>query len=127
MSNARIFAIADVFEELAALVNSEPALAQFASATTELCVIGRSARAGEAVELTVSPEATARIPTRELAEQILNIVIRAPGPIVDEDEETKRKIAVMHINLVRAVVHAIFVDYPDLMRAPDFGKKTSAQ
>ena len=117
MSNGRILAIADAFDELHAFVSSEPMLAQFVSATTELCAIGRRARAGEAVELTVSPEATARIPTRELAARILTIVNRAPGAVVDEDEESKRMIAFMHINLVRAVVHAIFVDYSDLMRA----------
>jgi hypothetical protein len=117
MSNGRILAIADAFEELHAFVSSEPVLAQFVSATTELCAIGRRARADEMVELTVSPEATARIPTRELAARILAIVNLAPGPIIDEDEESKRKIGLMHINLVRAVVHAILVDYPDLMRA----------
>jgi hypothetical protein len=116
MSNDRILAIADVFDELHALVTSEPALTQFVPATTELCAIARRARAGEGVELTVSPEAAARIPTRELAVQILEIVNRAPGPIAAEGEEIRRKVALMHINLVRAVVHAIFVDYPDLMR-----------
>ena len=64
-----ILRIADAFDDLHALVVSEPALAEFAVATAELCAIGDRARSGKPVELTVPPTATARIPTREMAER----------------------------------------------------------
>src|SRR5262249_39920164 len=99
-----------------ALAISEPTLADFVPATSELCAIGARARAGEPITLSVSGQATARIPNRELADRILAIIANAPGPLDSEDAATTRVLAVMHANLVRAVVHAVFVDFPDLMR-----------
>jgi hypothetical protein len=116
MVDERVRAIADAFEELHALVVSEPALSEFLRPVQELAAVGRRARAGEPVELTVPPESTARIPTRELAERIVAIVKRAPGPLGHEDRATVLTMARLHGNLTRAVVHALFVDYPDLMQ-----------
>jgi hypothetical protein len=105
---------------------SKPTLAGFTAATAELCAVAQRARAGEPIEeVTVSREPTARIPTREMADAILAIVSRAPGLQGHEDKTTKRTIAVMHANLLHAVVHAIFVDYPDLMRADRAGDSTA--
>jgi hypothetical protein len=87
--NDRILAVANAFDELHALVTSEPALVEFTPATTELQAIAQRVRAGLSVELTVSPNATARIPYRVLAERILAIVNRAPGPMGTEDVETR--------------------------------------
>jgi hypothetical protein len=116
MINERILRTAKAFDELHALVMSEPALADFLPATAELCAIAARARAGQPLELSVAKEATARIPTRELAERILDVVHRAPGALGTEDAETIRTLAVMHANLVRGVIHALFVDFDDLMK-----------
>jgi hypothetical protein len=116
MTLDRIEAIAQAFDDLHALVTSEPALSQFAPSTSILAAVGSRARAGDPVELLVPKDNTARIPTRELAEQILAIVERTPGPLDHEDPATIRTMAILHHNLARAVVNALFRDYPDLMR-----------
>lgn len=116
MTNDRVTRIADVFDELHALVSSEPALSGFIGATSLLVAIGARARVGDRVDLEVPLESSARIPTRELAERVLAIVSRAPGPLGNEDAGTTRTIATLHANLARAVVYALFKDYPELMR-----------
>src|SRR5207248_809915 len=73
MVNQRVIAIADAFDELHALVVSEPTLAPFVASTEELCAVGQRARAGDSVELTVPSDTKARIPTRELAERVVAI------------------------------------------------------
>ncbi|MCA9639420.1 MAG: hypothetical protein KC492_01970 [Myxococcales bacterium] len=112
----RIRALADVFDELHALVMAEPALRQFVPATSTLSSLARDVRCGVPVEVVVPNDRSIRIPTRELAERILAIVDRAPGPLGHEDEESIKAMAILHSNLARAVVFAIIADYPDLMR-----------
>jgi hypothetical protein len=114
--NERILAVADAFDELHALVLSEPALSEFVPATAELCNLARLVRAGQPVALTVPSDSSARVPTRELAELIVAIVKRTPGPLGHEEPDVVRTMTILHGNLVRAIVHAIFLDYSDLMR-----------
>lgn len=116
MVDARVEAVADAFDELFALATSEPALADFVEPARELRRIGREARFGREIALTVSPERRARIPSRALAARIVEIVSRTPGPLEDADPGTIRTMALLHGNLVRAFVHAVLCDYPDLMR-----------
>jgi len=116
MVDSRIRMIADVFDELHVLVAAEPALRQFVPATLTLASLARDARAGAAIEVVVPVDRSLMIPSRALAERVLAIVDRAPGPLGQEDAETTKTIAVLHANLARAVVFAIIADYPDLMR-----------
>lgn len=116
MVSERFLSIAGAFDELHALVLSEPELSGFLVATEELAAVARRVRDGSRVEVTVPNEKVARIPTRELAERILAIVKKAPGPLGDEDPETVLVFARLHGNLMNAVGNALFVDYPDLMR-----------
>jgi hypothetical protein len=116
MTTDRILAIADAFDDLHALVVGEPALSEFVAATSLLRALGDKARVGEPIELVVPSQSSARIPTRELAQQILAIVNRTPGPLGHEDPATTRTMGLLHANLARAVVYALFIDYPELMR-----------
>ncbi|MBX3212074.1 MAG: hypothetical protein KF850_08580 [Labilithrix sp.] len=116
MTTDRILAIADAFDELRALVTSEPGLSSFAEVVTALVAVGEQARLGQPVQVVVIHDASARIPTVELASQILAIVNRTPGPSGLEDATTTRTIGVLHANLARAVVYTLFKDYPELMR-----------
>jgi antitoxin (DNA-binding transcriptional repressor) of toxin-antitoxin stability system len=118
MVNERFLAIADAFDELHALVASEPSLSGFTAAMNELRAVAQRVRAGVRIEVTVPNERTARIPSRELARRILAIVAKAPGPLGHEDRETVLMYARLHGNLQSAVGNALFVDYPDLMRGP---------
>lgn len=111
----RILAIADVFDELHDLVAAEPALSQFAPATSTLSLLARDVRSGVSVGVVVPIDRSLKIPSRELAERILAVVDRAPGPLGHEDAETIRAMGILHSNLARAVVFAIIADYPDLM------------
>lgn len=112
----RILAIADVFDELHALVAAEPELSQFVPATSMLSSLARDVRSGVPVGVVVPADRSLKIPTRELAERILAVVDKAPGPLGHEDAETIRAMAILHSNLAHAVVFAIIADYADLMR-----------
>lgn len=116
MISSRIFDIADAFDELHGIARSEPGLVEFLIATQTLCGLGDRARRGEPVALEVAHTSPARIPTRALAIRLKEIVDRVPGPSDLDDEATVNTIAVLLANLTRAIVHALFVDYPDLMR-----------
>jgi hypothetical protein len=97
-------------------VTAEPALSHFVPATSTLVSIARDVRAGAPVGVVVPNDRSLRIPTRALAERILAIVDKAPGPLGHEDAVTTKTMAILHNNLARAVVYAIIADYPDLMR-----------
>jgi hypothetical protein len=111
----RIGAVADAFDELHAFVATEPELTPFVRATSVLASLARDVRSGLPVAVVVPNDRTLKIPTRELAERVLSIVNRAPGPLGHEGPETLRTMAILHNNLARAVVYAIITDYPDLM------------
>lgn len=116
MISQRIIDIADAFDELHHLAISEPGLAAFVVATQVLSDLAERARRGESVGLEVEHQSSARIPTLALAIKLQRIVDRVPGPSEDDDEAVIHTIAVLLANLTRAIVHALFVGYPDLMR-----------
>ena len=116
MLDPGIRAIADAFDELHMLVSTEPALSHFIPATSTLISLARDARSGAPLALAVPNDRSLRIPTRELAERILAVVDKAPGPVGHEDAQTTKTMAILLNNLARAVVFAIIADYPDLMR-----------
>ena len=116
MVDPRIRAIADAFDELHALVTAEPALSRFVGAISILASLARDVRSGAPVAVIVPNDRALKIPTQELAERVLAIVDKAPGPLGHESPETTKTMAILHNNLARAVVYAIIADYPDLMR-----------
>jgi hypothetical protein len=57
-----------------------------------------------------SPEA---LPDLETAERLVALVSALPGPDELDDETTRRAVGRIHGSVVRAVMHAVFVSYPD--------------
>lgn len=115
MLDPRISAVADAFDELHALVSAEPALVHVVPATALLSSLARDVRAGLPVQVIVPKDPTRRIPSKVLAERILAVVEKAPGPLGNEPAETVKVMATLHHNLARAVVYSILEDYPELI------------
>jgi hypothetical protein len=111
----RIYVVADVFDEICALVTAEPALRQFLPAASMLAAIAGDIRAGSLVTVVVPADRSLTIPTRELAERLLALVHKAPAPVEDDDASFIRTMAILHTNLAHAVVFAIMEDYREIV------------
>lgn len=119
-TNEVILAMAHIFDDLAALIEAEPSLSDFVPAVEHLNLIAERARAGEPIE-TFVPRMEARIPSRELAQRMLDTLKRGPGPTGDEPPELMKRYAQLQANIYYAFIYSIFRHYPDLMVSDDDG------
>lgn len=111
--------LAQTFERLHDFVATEPQLAAFVAAAEELRQQAADLERGTREIPAITDASNKKIPSRQLAAALVDILSEIPPLSATEDEELVLALARLLGNLVDGVTHAVLVDYPDLIpRSP---------
>lgn len=106
----------DIHRAVSALmgyVERHEKLRDFLPALKELEANARRLALGDFSLEPLRATAPENLPDRETAVAIVELVGRIAGPEDDDEPRVRRALAILHGNVVEAIMHAVFVSYPD--------------
>ena len=104
-----------VFAELRAYIAQEPQLSKFLAVAMELEAQARQLAKGETEVGALAAVPPTSIPSRALAENVIEIIAGLPAIGDDFDERNKRGLARLLENLVLGITGTVFREFPDVI------------